>query len=95
MVEVDSGAKQEYECKLAQALQDLRKEHEEQVNFYKTELEQTFRAKVLHFGGFYGLMNITNKVGRCSLAVWTNQSCFIAVLGYLIRYRVPLFCLTV
>ncbi|XP_053490245.1 lamin-B2 [Ictalurus furcatus] len=46
MVEVDSGGKMEYEYKLAQALQDLRKEHEEQVNFYKTELEQTFQAKL-------------------------------------------------
>ncbi|KAM9460793.1 lamin-B2 [Clarias gariepinus] len=45
MVEVDSGAKQEYEYKLAKGLKDLRKEHEDQVNFYKTELEQTFQAK--------------------------------------------------
>ncbi|KAF5909787.1 lamin-B2, partial [Clarias magur] len=45
MVEVDSGAKQEYEYKLTKALKDLRKEHEDQVNFYKTELEQTFQAK--------------------------------------------------
>lgn len=53
MVEVDSGGKMEYEYKLAQALQDLRKEHEEQVNFYKTELEQTFQAKVLHCYFFF------------------------------------------
>ncbi|KAL7867089.1 hypothetical protein AOLI_G00149030 [Acnodon oligacanthus] len=46
MVEVDSGAKQEYEFKLAQALQDLRKQHEEQVGLYKEELEQTFQAKL-------------------------------------------------
>ncbi|TSK53741.1 Lamin-L(II) [Bagarius yarrelli] len=46
MVEVDSGAKQDYEYKLAQALQELRKEHEQQVNFYKAELEQTFQAKL-------------------------------------------------
>ncbi|KAK3533288.1 hypothetical protein QTP70_014307 [Hemibagrus guttatus] len=46
MVEVDGGAKQDYEHKLSQALQDLRKEHEEQVNLYKTELEQTFQAKL-------------------------------------------------
>lgn len=46
MVEVDSGSKQDYEFKLAQALQDLRKEHENQVNIYKTELEQTFQAKL-------------------------------------------------
>ncbi|KAI5626570.1 lamin-B2 [Silurus asotus] len=45
-VEVDSGVKQDYEHKLTQALQDLRKEHEEQVKLYKTELEQTFQAKL-------------------------------------------------
>ncbi len=46
IVEVDSGVQQDYEFKLAQALQDLRKQHEEQVQIYKTELQQTFRAKV-------------------------------------------------
>ncbi|XP_027015304.1 lamin-B2 [Tachysurus fulvidraco] len=46
MVEVDSGTKQDYEYKLTRALQDLRKEHEEQVNLYKAELEQTFLAKL-------------------------------------------------
>ncbi|XP_017548809.1 lamin-B2 [Pygocentrus nattereri] len=46
MVEVDSGAKQEYEFKLTQALQDLRKQHEDQVSLYKEELEQTFQAKL-------------------------------------------------
>ncbi len=46
MVEVDSGVQQDYEFKLAQALQDLRKQHEEQVQIYKTELQQTFRTKV-------------------------------------------------
>ncbi|KAK2869251.1 hypothetical protein Q7C36_001122 [Tachysurus vachellii] len=46
MVEVDTGAKHDYEYKLTRALQDLRKEHEEQVNLYKTELEQTFLAKL-------------------------------------------------
>lgn len=46
IVEVDSGVQQDYEFKLAQALQDLRKQHEEQVQIYKTELQQTFRAKL-------------------------------------------------
>ncbi|XP_072516727.1 lamin-B2 [Salminus brasiliensis] len=46
MVEVDSGAKQDYEFKLSQALQDLRRQHDEQVCFYKEELEQTFQAKL-------------------------------------------------
>ncbi|KAG7228812.1 hypothetical protein INR49_008590 [Caranx melampygus] len=46
IVEVDSGVRQDYEFKLAQALQDLRKQHDEQVSFYKEELEQTFQAKL-------------------------------------------------
>ncbi|XP_061593395.1 lamin-B2 [Cololabis saira] len=46
IVEVDSGVRQDYEFKLAQALQDLRKQHDEQVSLYKEELEQTFRAKL-------------------------------------------------
>uniref|UniRef100_A0AAY4CSH8 Lamin B2 n=1 Tax=Denticeps clupeoides TaxID=299321 RepID=A0AAY4CSH8_9TELE len=46
MVEVDSGVQQDYEYKLAQALKDLRKQHEDQVGLYKEELEQTFRAKL-------------------------------------------------
>ncbi|XP_036376851.1 lamin-B2 [Megalops cyprinoides] len=46
MVEVDSGMQQEYEFKLAQALQDLRKQHDEQVSIYKEELEHTFQAKL-------------------------------------------------
>uniref|UniRef100_A0A3P9LWY5 Lamin B2 n=1 Tax=Oryzias latipes TaxID=8090 RepID=A0A3P9LWY5_ORYLA len=46
IVEVDSGARQEYEFKLTQALQDLRKQHDEQVSFYKEELEKTFQAKL-------------------------------------------------
>lgn len=52
MVEVDSGIQQDYEFKLAQALQDLRRQHEEQVMIYKEELQQTFKAKVLTFFWF-------------------------------------------
>ncbi|XP_017295301.1 lamin-B2 [Kryptolebias marmoratus] len=46
IVEVDSGVRQDYEFKLAQALQDLRRQHDEQVSLYKNELEQTFQAKL-------------------------------------------------
>ncbi|KAK5869395.1 hypothetical protein PBY51_024116 [Eleginops maclovinus] len=45
-VEVDAGVKQDYEFKLAQALQDLRRQHDEQVSLYKEELEHTFQAKL-------------------------------------------------
>uniref|UniRef100_A0A8C4HLL2 Lamin B2 n=1 Tax=Dicentrarchus labrax TaxID=13489 RepID=A0A8C4HLL2_DICLA len=46
IVEVDSGVRQDFEVKLAQALQDLRRQHDEQVSLYKEELEQTFQAKL-------------------------------------------------
>ncbi|XP_058494007.1 lamin-B2 [Solea solea] len=46
IVEVDSGVRQDYEFKLAQALQDLRKQHDEQVSLYKGELEHTFQSKL-------------------------------------------------
>nr|XP_020476566.1 lamin-B2 [Monopterus albus] len=46
IVEVDSGVRQDYEFKLAQALQDLRRQHDEQVCLYKEELEHTFQAKL-------------------------------------------------
>ncbi|KAK6313704.1 hypothetical protein J4Q44_G00151630 [Coregonus suidteri] len=45
-VEVDSGVTQDYTFQLAQALQDLRRQHEEQVSIYKEELGNTFQAKL-------------------------------------------------
>lgn len=46
MVEIDSGRQQEFESKLADALADLRAQHEEQVRLYKEEIEKTYDAKV-------------------------------------------------
>ncbi|KAM9329412.1 lamin-B2 [Gastrophryne carolinensis] len=46
LVEVDRGNKYDYESKLAQALDELRKQHDEQVGLYKEELEQTYQAKL-------------------------------------------------
>ncbi|XP_020864568.1 lamin-B2 [Phascolarctos cinereus] len=46
LVEVDSSRQQEYEFKMAQALEDLRNQHDEQVRLYKLELEQTYQAKL-------------------------------------------------
>lgn len=46
MVEVDSGMQQDYEFKLTQALQDLRRQHEQQVQIYKEELQSTYMAKL-------------------------------------------------
>ncbi|XP_076844591.1 lamin [Brachyhypopomus gauderio] len=46
MVEVDSGRQQEYESKLADALTELRGQHEEQLRIYKEEIEKTYNSKL-------------------------------------------------
>ncbi|XP_042295162.1 lamin [Sceloporus undulatus] len=46
LVEIDNGRQQEFENKLADALQDLRGQHEAQVRLYKEELEKTYSAKL-------------------------------------------------
>ncbi|KAF6074863.1 lamin A/C [Phyllostomus discolor] len=47
LVEIDNGKQLEFESRLADALQELRAQHEEQVEQYKKELEKTYSAKVL------------------------------------------------
>ncbi|KAJ6657337.1 hypothetical protein lerEdw1_002704 [Lerista edwardsae] len=46
LVEVDSSRQREYESKIAQALEEMRSQHDEQVRLYKLELEQTYQAKL-------------------------------------------------
>ncbi|XP_012863120.1 lamin-B2 [Echinops telfairi] len=46
LVEVDSSRQQEYDFKMAQALEELRGQHDEQVRLYRLELEQTYQAKL-------------------------------------------------
>ncbi|KAL1783102.1 lamin-B2 isoform X1 [Sigmodon hispidus] len=46
LVEVDNSRQQEYDFKMAQALEDLRSQHDEQVRLYRLELEQTYQAKL-------------------------------------------------
>uniref|UniRef100_I3J1U4 Lamin A n=1 Tax=Oreochromis niloticus TaxID=8128 RepID=I3J1U4_ORENI len=46
MVEIDSGRQQEFDSKLAEALIDLRAQHEEQVRLYKEEIEKTYNSKL-------------------------------------------------
>ncbi|XP_034281718.1 lamin-B2 [Pantherophis guttatus] len=46
LVEVDSSCQKEYESKIGQALEDLRRQHDHQVQLYKLELEQTYQAKL-------------------------------------------------
>lgn len=45
-MEVDSSRQQEYDFKMAQALEELRSQHDEQVRLYRLELEQTYQAKL-------------------------------------------------
>ncbi|XP_036027005.1 lamin-B2 isoform X2 [Onychomys torridus] len=46
LVEVDSSRQRESDLKMAQALEDLRSQHDEQVRLYRLELEQTYQAKL-------------------------------------------------
>uniref|UniRef100_A0A3B5KZ84 Lamin A/C n=1 Tax=Xiphophorus couchianus TaxID=32473 RepID=A0A3B5KZ84_9TELE len=46
IVEIDSGRQQEFESKLADALVELRTQHEDQVHLYKEELEKTYHSKL-------------------------------------------------
>ncbi|XP_077454367.1 lamin-A-like [Stigmatopora argus] len=46
VVATTTGYQQEFESKLAEALADLRHQHEEQVALYKAELEKTYDSKL-------------------------------------------------
>ncbi|XP_026155751.1 lamin-A-like isoform X1 [Mastacembelus armatus] len=46
MVELDNGHQQEFESKLAEALVEMRNQHELQIKMYKDELEKTYNAKL-------------------------------------------------
>ncbi|OCT89660.1 hypothetical protein XELAEV_18018277mg [Xenopus laevis] len=46
IVEIDSGRRVEFESKLAEALQELRRDHEQQILEYKEHLEKNFSAKL-------------------------------------------------
>ncbi|NXC64395.1 LAML3 protein, partial [Aleadryas rufinucha] len=46
IAEAESGRQREFESKLSDALQGLRKQHEEQIKGYKEEMERTFSAKM-------------------------------------------------
>lgn len=48
LVEADSSRQQEYDFKMAQALEELRSQHDEQVRLYRLELEQSYQAKLDH-----------------------------------------------
>ncbi|KAG8519150.1 Lamin-B2 [Galemys pyrenaicus] len=46
LVELDSSRQQEHDFRMAQALEELRSQHDEQVRLYKLELEQTYQTKL-------------------------------------------------
>lgn len=56
MVEIDSGRQKEFESKLAEALTELRAQHDDQILLYKEEIEKTYNSKVfLDSAGDMGL----------------------------------------
>ncbi|XP_061839263.1 lamin-A-like isoform X2 [Nerophis lumbriciformis] len=46
MVELDNGHQQDFESKLAEALTDMRSQHDLQIQLYKDELEKTYNSKL-------------------------------------------------
>ncbi|KAK7132862.1 hypothetical protein R3I93_019189 [Phoxinus phoxinus] len=48
LMELDTGRQKEFEGKLAEAMKQLRDEHEAQIQQYKEELEKTFVAKTVN-----------------------------------------------
>ncbi|XP_062998721.1 lamin-L(III)-like [Elgaria multicarinata webbii] len=44
--EIESGRQQEFERKLLNALQELRKEHEQRIQEYKDQMERNFQARI-------------------------------------------------
>lgn len=48
MVELDNGHQQDFESKLAEALVEMRNQHDLQIKMYKDEIEKTYNTKVDH-----------------------------------------------
>ncbi|XP_075899398.1 lamin-A-like [Nelusetta ayraudi] len=46
ILEIDGGRQQDFESKLAEALSDLRTQHEDQVRIYKEEIEKNYNSKL-------------------------------------------------
>ncbi|XP_041665513.1 lamin-A-like isoform X1 [Cheilinus undulatus] len=46
MVELDNGHQQDFESKLAEALTEMRSQHELQIKMYKDEIEKTYNTKL-------------------------------------------------
>lgn len=74
-MEVDSGRQMEYEFKLAQALADMRQQHDDQIKLYKEEMEQTYVAKVI-----VHIYNSTSKQMSCDISAACVKKCFLKFL---------------
>lgn len=67
MVEMDNGHQQEFESKLAEALTEMRNQHELQIKMYKDEIEKTYNSKVEHL--FSVAMSKTKKTSTSLMSI--------------------------
>lgn len=88
MVEIDSGRQQDFESKLAEALSELRAQHEEQVRIYKEEIEKTYNSKVCTQGfatqhncvreaNLINALDLLGELLRRSTCLWVSSLRFI------------------
>ncbi|KAF7649467.1 hypothetical protein LDENG_00140990, partial [Lucifuga dentata] len=64
LVEVDSGRKEEYEFKLAQALTEMRSQNEEQIKIYKDNMESTYMTKLEDLQHFSEMSEASANLAR-------------------------------
>ncbi|XP_059396711.1 lamin L3 isoform X1 [Carassius carassius] len=80
LMELDSGRQKEFEGKLAEAMKQLREEHEGQIQQYKDELEKTFAAKsevVCSFSQLRCRKTVVQGFEQQEVAstTWTHRKC--------------------
>lgn len=66
VVELDNGRQQEFESKLAEALMEMRNQHELQIKMYKEEIEKTYNSKVKLTMSPYEIVNQSTRRGMKS-----------------------------
>lgn len=52
MVELGNGKQEDFESRLAEALIEMRSQHELQIKMYKDDIEKTYTSKVAHPSDF-------------------------------------------
>uniref|UniRef100_A0A8D0CP50 Lamin L3 n=1 Tax=Sander lucioperca TaxID=283035 RepID=A0A8D0CP50_SANLU len=70
LVEVDSVQRREFESKLSETIQQLRHDHESQMQQYREELDRTFSSKVQAIDSPYPAFYLTSGRGRLH---WQKQ----------------------